>query len=383
MKNNPYAAAASSIGYDYQIRLALLKALELDESNEIKIEALDDIEISNEDNEMILLSLKHKKEKEILSNLSIDFWKSVNIWIDRFDQLDTELSFLLCTTNTVAENSFLKKLTIGTKESITEEILEIIIESLTSSKNEQLSKVKTKFINLNNEVKIEILNRITIIEGTPRITDIPKRIKDTCFKPINEKYRQQVYERLEGWWFHKVILLMTGKLDQPLTGRDVSIKLQEISVEYFEENLPITFDQLSTDALDYTKYIDSSYEFVRKISDIKLKTTQIQRAIFDFYRASNQRIEWIGNSLISFEELEKFENRLIDEWARYKDEQYYEDDTLSEKELITIGRAIYSWSQTCNILIRSKVTEPYVTRGSFHIIANEICNKLYWHPEVK
>ncbi|WP_288404606.1 ABC-three component system protein [uncultured Acinetobacter sp.] len=383
MKNNPYAAAASSIGYDYQIRLALLKSLELDESSEIKIEALDDIEISNEENEMILLSLKHKKEKEILSNLSIDFWKSVNIWIDRFSQLDNELSFLLCTTNTVAENSFLKKLTIGTKESITNETLEIIKESLTSSKNEQLSKIKIKFINLDDEVKLDILNRITIIEGTPRITDIPKKIQDTWFKPINEKHREQVYERLEGWWFHKVILLMTGKLNQPLTGRDVSIKLQEISVEYFEENLPITFDQLSDDAIDYTKYIDSSYEFVRKISDIKLKTTQIQRAIFDFYRASNQRIEWIDNSLISFEELEKFENKLIDEWARYKDDQYYEDDVLSERELIAIGRAIYSWSQNCNILIRSKVTEPYITRGSFHIIANEICNKLYWHPEIK
>lgn len=382
MNNNPYAAAASSIGYDYQIRLALLKAFELEESNEIKIEALDDIEISNENNDKILLSLKHKKEKEKLSNLSIDFWKSVNIWIDRFNEIDSELSFLLCTTNSVSENSFLKKLTVGTKESINNETLSIIIESLTSSTNEQLSKVKVKFLNLGDEVKIEILNRITIIENSNRITDIPKKIQDSWFRPINEKYRNEVYERLEGWWFHKVILLMTGKLDHPLTGRDVSTKLQAISTEYFEENLPITFDQLSADDIDYTQYIDSSYEFIRKLSDIKAKTSQVQRAIFDFYRASNQRMEWLENCLVNFEELDKFEKKLIDEWSRYKDDQYYEDDDLSAQELLVIGRAIYSWSQNCNIHIRTKVTEPYVTRGSFHMLANEICNKLYWHPEV-
>src|SRR5690606_37831798 len=167
--------------------------------NEIKIEALDDIEISNENNDKILLSLKHKKEKEKLSNLSIDFWKSVNIWIDRFNEIDSELSFLLCTTNSVSENSFLKKLTVGTKESINNKTLSIIIESLTSSTNEQLSKVKVKFLNLGDEVKIEILNRITIIENSNRITDIPKKIQDSWFRPINEKYRNEVYERLEGW----------------------------------------------------------------------------------------------------------------------------------------------------------------------------------------
>src|SRR5690606_37180512 len=114
----------------------------------------------------------------------------------------------------------------------------------------------------------------------------------------------------------------------------------------------------------------------------KAKTSQVQRAIFDFYRASNQRMEWLENCLVNFEELDKFEKKLIDEWSRYKDDQYYEDDDLSAQELVVIGRAIYSWSQNCNIHIRTKVTEPYVTRGSFHMLANEICNKLYWHPEV-
>lgn len=378
---NPYAAAASSIGYDYQIRLALFKAFELDESNQIQIEALDDIEINSTDNNKILLSLKHKKEGEKLTNLSIDFWKSVNIWIDRFNQLNSDLSFLLCTTNTVSENSFLKKLTIGSKELITESSLQEIIKKLSKSKDEHIIKIRDKFLKIDDNQKIEILNRITIIENSIRITDIPQKIQNSRFRSIDIKYRHLVYERLEGWWFHTVILLMTGKTSKPLTGKDISLKLQEISVEYFEENLPITFDELSKSEIDYSIYLDNPYEFIRKISSIKLQTSQIQRAIFDFYRASNQRIEWLENSLISISELQKFENTLVDEWERFKDNNYYEDDNLSEDQLIKIGRAIYNWSQCCNIYIKPKVTEPYVTRGSFHILADDICNRVYWHPK--
>lgn len=378
---NPYAAAASSIGYDYQIRLALLKAFQTNEEYEINIEALDDIELSKNKEDKALLSLKHKQEGEVLSNLSLDFWKSVNIWVDRIKTLNIKLTFFLCTTNKVSDTSFLKKLTFGSKEIITVSDLNNIIEKLNSSKDEKIKKIRDKFINLDDSKKIELLNRITIIENSIRINNIPQEIQDNYFRSINIKYRHLVYERLEGWWFNIIIEHMTGTVNSTIKVKDISLKLQEISEQYYEENLPINFDDLTSSQIDYSIYIDSNYNFVRKLELIKLKTSQIQRSIFDFYRAFNQRLYWLNNNLVSTEEINKYEIKLVDEWERFKDETYYEDDELTEEEVLKIGRAIFSWAQNCNLYIRPKVTEPFIMRGSFHILADEEKNKVFWHPK--
>lgn len=100
-----FSASHSSLGYDYQIRLALLKAFELNLNDSIYVETRDDVEILKKD-KRLFLSLKHKKEGNKLTNLSLDFWKSVNIWIDRYITTN-DSQFYLITTETISSDSLL------------------------------------------------------------------------------------------------------------------------------------------------------------------------------------------------------------------------------------------------------------------------------------
>lgn len=381
MKNNPYAAAASSIGYDYQIRLALLKSFKINEESEVHIEALDDIELNTKDGKQ-LLSLKHKQINETLTDLSVDFWKSVNIWIDRINTITTPINFLLCTTAEVSANSFLKIITDGSKRTIQLEDITQIEQMLDTSTNKIIVPIREKFKALENSKKIELFNRITIIDKSIRINDIPNEIMDNYFRTVSQQYRNNVYETLEGWWFSKVIEKMTGCLKDPLIVRDISAKLQQISEQYFVDNLPITFDELTQDQVDITSYLDNDFIFVQKMKHIRLRETQLQRSIFDFFRAYNQRVEWLKSNLVTSEEISKFEKKLIDEWERFKDDQYFDDQEITQSELLKIGRAIFSWAQNTNIFIRPKVTEQYVTRGSFHILADKEDDLIYWLPKL-
>lgn len=381
LKNNPYAAAASSIGYDYQIRLALLKSFKINEESEVHIEALDDIELNTEDGKK-LLSLKHKQINDTLTDLSIDFWKSVNIWIDRINTISTPINFLLCTTAEVSSNSFLKAITDGSKKIIQLEDISQIEKILDTSSNKTIIPIREKFKALDDSKKIELFNRITILDKSIRINNIPDEIMDNHFRNVNKKYRNNVYESLEGWWFSKVIEKMTGSLEDPLIVGDISAKLQLISEQYFVDNLPITFDELTQDQVDITSYLDNDFIFVQKMKHIHLKNTQLQRSIFDFFRAYNQRVEWLKSNLIASEEISKFEKKLIDEWERFKDDQYYDEEEITQSELLKIGRAIFSWAQNTNIFIRPKVTEQYVTRGSFHILADKDDDLIYWLPKL-
>ena len=58
----------------------------------------------------------------------------------------------------------------------------------------------------------------------------------------------------------------------------------------------------------------------------------------------------------------------------------------AEDLLLRAGRELYTWAdqQSGNydsLRIRTRVTEPYVTRGSFHILADAAPEpRVYWHP---
>ncbi|KPD10520.1 ABC-three component system protein, partial [Phaeobacter sp. 11ANDIMAR09] len=84
-------------------------------------------------------------------------------------------------------------------------------------------------------------------------------------------------------------------------------------------------------------------------------------------------------------EVEEYEDRLVDEWSRYKAVTCEELlDGCEDSELVAAGRAILKWAEfeTSHIRIRERVTEPYVVRGGFHILANNRPQpRIYWHPK--
>jgi len=85
--------------------------------------------------------------------------------------------------------------------------------------------------------------------------------------------------------------------------------------------------------------------------------------------------------------MEEYEDRLVDEWSRYKDVVFEGlDEESAEAVLIKAGKALYMWAdmESGNIgtlRIRERVTEPYVLRGGFHILANvRPLPRVHWHP---
>lgn len=73
-----YSAGEQGLGYIYQARLALLRLLQLPEGTSVFLEKDDDLDFIGVGKGKSLASLKHKAVGDRLSNLSIDFWKSVN-----------------------------------------------------------------------------------------------------------------------------------------------------------------------------------------------------------------------------------------------------------------------------------------------------------------
>jgi recombinational DNA repair ATPase RecF len=115
-----------------------------------------------------------------------------------------------------------------------------------------------------------------------------------------------------------------------------------------------------------------------------LKSDRIRRAIVDYYRAFQQRNSWLREIADLSGELETYDDRLVDEWARLREIIFEELKDDSPEELLqTTGRELItrlSTSSHSNLRIRPQVSATFVTMGSYHMLANDEAPRVHWHP---
>ncbi len=378
------------MGYIYQARLALLQLLQMPEDTVIFLEKDDDLDFIDGDGGKSLASLKHKAVGDKLTDLSTDFWKSVNIWLTRYKRdgrATSNLRFFLFTTSTVSNGSFLARLLpdkpVATGDVTT--LTELADVALAGSTSKLIAPIATAFNELSDPEKQDFLERILILDDSPRIGDIPALIRDKHMRSIRREHREFVFERLEGWWTDAVIKQLSGARPEGIFGYEVSDKLSNFAEEYKVDNLPITFrgkvptDEIDTDA--------DPRLFVAQLREIGISSNRIRSAILDYYRAFEQRSAWARENMLALGEVEEYEDRLADEWGRYKDVAFEKlKDDSAEDALREAGATLYNWAEfetgkIESLRIRARVTEPYVLRGSFHILADATPEpKVYWHP---
>lgn len=384
-----YSAGEQGLGYIYQPRFALLRLLQLSESTSLLIEKDDDLDFLDKEGVKTLASLKHKAEGDRLNDLSTDFWKSVRIWLARYNRdgrSEANLRFFLFTTGTVSKTSFLKHFLLDPihTDDETASLSQLASDALSRSESKLITAIAQEFYKLTEEEQNDFLSRIVIFDGGPRIVDVPSIIKDQHMRSIRREFRESVFQRLEGWWNDTVVDMLSGKRTEAIFGYEISDKLSAFAEEYKSDNLPITFRGKTPEG-----EIDAENDprlFVVQLREIGIASNRIRNAILDYYRAFEQRSAWARENLLISGEMEEYEERLVDEWSRYRDVVFEDlDDGSANAVLLEAGKALYRWadmeSGNINTLrIRERVTEPYVLRGGFHILANSHPPRVYWHP---
>jgi hypothetical protein len=257
-----------------------------------------------------------------------------------------------------------------------------ITAALERSRSELIINVGKQFNKLSEEEQLDFLSRITIVDATPRIDNIPAVIIDQQLRTVRREARLAVFERLEGWWSGVVVDLLTGEREIPVRGSEVSDKLAALADEYKSDNLPITFRGKQP-----REGIDPDGDprlFVSQLREISIGPGRIQSAILDYYRAFEQRSAWVREDLVFAGELEEYEDRLVNEWTRYKEIAFEALGSESAPDtLLKAGQSLYRWAEmeTVHLRIRERVSEPYVVRGGFHMLANTRPEpRVYWHP---
>lgn len=377
-----HQATEQMLGYLYQVRYAL--ALLLDNNNsdfQISIEKFDDISFSKDDVPKQLIQLKHHVQRHgNLSDASTDLWRTLKVWIDAIgvsqNMLD-ETEFIIITTSIAPKDTaacYLKKDDNRNIDTAYQQLKAVCEQS----ENKTHKAYYNAFLDMDAEIAKKLLGQICIIDGANNIIDVDKIIRKQIRYSCIPKYEDQICERLEGWWYRKAIEALCSDIPVFITQNQIRTLIVSMSQEYSDENLPI--DIFDYDDLQENELGDNEKLFYKQLELICLGNHRMQLALRDYCRAFKQRGNWVRNDLLYINELEKYEQRLIDEWEHcfaVMEDKLNEYSSVTEEVRAKEGRKLFTAIENKDIRIRPKCKEAFVMRGSYHMLADQL--KVGWH----
>jgi hypothetical protein len=382
--NNQFSASYPALGYFHQCRLALSESIKKIISGgifKVSVETLDDVVFENEGSPDEILQVKHRiKSEDTLTDYSTDLWKTIRIWSDLLESepADFESLFYLITTQKIKSGSTLKKLKFSSKKEAENIVSELDIIASTSTNKKNL-KAYEAYKALEVEQKKKLINSIIIVDESLSINEVDKQIKESLHFSTEEKFIESLTSRLEGWWNRQVVNQLQDKREG-VSSIELNSKISELREQFKKENLPIDDDIMMAE-IDESGYKDKP--FVHQLDLIDVSDKRIFYAIRNYYRAFTQRSTWVREHLLHVGELEKYEERLIEDWE-IKFEQVKDElgEEASEEEKKRLARKILEWVESGDLQkIRPDVSEPSIASGSYQMLSNQM--RVGWHVEFK
>lgn len=380
-----FDASSSALGYIYQVRYALLLALQKIDTVEdpddclVSIEKIDDISFHSEGTPDQLLQSKHHATRGNLTDRSSDIWKTVRVWSEHLatKPKTEDVTFTLITTETVADGSLAYWLSPESSRRNVDSALARMQEIC-----EEVSNVANKpsydaFKALSCAQQQKLVRSSYVIGSASTIIDLTQDLKKKLRTTVETKHIESFLTRLEGVWFGKAIQLLASIDFAAISlGELVSI-IDDLRSQFLPGNLPADFDEALPAVMDIE---GDSRIFIEQLRLIDAPNSVIELAIINYYRAYEQRSRWLRENLVKPGEVGKYLTRLKDEWNHHRSLQEMNIAGHDKINPVQLGRNIYSSCQNEGARpIRRDFDAKYVARGTYHSLADS--QGIGWHAD--
>lgn len=387
MNVNPFSAVDASLGYLYQVRAALLWSLQrlrADQVFQVSVETIDDVAFESAGGEpSALLQTKHHRNRAAaLTDASPDLWKTLRVWFEGFASGLVPSSATLClvTTGTAVDGSAASKLRLCSRDVVAAR--QMLDATATTSTNAVNAAAYALYKQATGAERDALLDRVVVIDAAPTIADLDESLRKEVFWAVERAHQTPFLDRLEGWWFRRVIRQLTNGSQERIGSIEIETQMAELREQFHQESLPIDEDLLDFSLDDATEQAHAQHSFVKQIEIVAAGKRRVASAIRDYYRAYEQRSRWLREDLIVGMDLRRYEKRLIEEWETVfeamKDEL---GEASAEDAKKSAARSVLAWAERAALPIRPGVTEPFLCRGSLHMISDD--GRIGWHPNFR
>ena len=373
-------ATGSLLGYLAQCRYALLMALdELKKhpSHDVSIERFDDVAFEINGTPQELIQTKHHGTPCNVTDMSVDIWKTLLIWIKQIQgnpQVAAETRFVFMTTAQAAEGSAFALLRGGDANRDVTTATSKLVAAAGKSTNQVSANGREAFLAMGSALRKLFMSNVIVFDNAPNIIDVREEVEGALMIGVPAEVLSDYTDRVEGWWFRRVIAGLS-KTDSPaISLTSLSAKLAEIRDDFRVSGLPLHPDIEKVDVIGLSD--DDERVFVRQMRLVGLPDGPANRAVHDYYRAFVQRSKWARQDLLLDDEAESYDGSLSDAFAREVDAAKDVHPCGSEDERCTLGRMLFHWSTRHQQPLRNR-HELWLSSGSYQMLADR--KSIGWH----
>lgn len=380
---NDFAAKEPSLGYHYQIRYGLHLILRSRDKDDpyIEFENLEDVSISDLNRVDLHQTKFHTGRIVNLTDKGVDLWKTLRVWSELIlsGTINLDKSILiLVTTAPISKNSAIYELTENRSKKVDySNIIQKLDKVANESKNKLLEEAFASYKRLTKYQKEKLFKTIFINDNALTIEGLKEECKKDLKLHFLPKFLDKAYEMLEGWWYEQSIQHLQNNKDK-IRLEEVTAAIWDIREQLSNDNLPID-DLIRGASINHEDF--DKRKFVRQLSIAKVGPSSVKQAISDYYKANEQRSKWVREKLLHPNEEINYDKRLIDDYeakfAVLKDNSETQSDELCTQECKTFYNNFYALTYP-HVFIRPKVIEPFIVRGSYHMLADQ--ERIIWHP---
>lgn len=256
----------------------------------------------------------------------------------------------------------------------------LLKHAATTSTNLALKDIYEAFLALSLDDQTQLLSTVYIVGGEPNAADIETKLKEAIHY-VSIRHVDVALKMLEGWWFKRVVYELLNK-GQGISKLEFDSQISEIQESLKQDSLPIDdeIDSLMVALSELPEF--ANRPFYKQIELVGAGPGRIRNAIASYLQAFRQRSAWTRDDLLFDTDLRSYDHRLVEEWALLREQICDElGEEPGEAELAKAGRVILKWAEDAPISIRQGVSAPWVCRGSFHMLADDL--KVGWHPNFR
>ena len=377
-----YSASGSMLGYLYQVRIALLWALQQAKLGEfsVSLETLDDVTFETNGIPISVLQTKHSVVKKAnLTDASADLWKTLRVWLvgNANGEVPAETSLFLITTSSITEGTAAQVLCAHAPTRNIQIACSRLKQAASTSSNDALKDVFAAFLRLSQSDQEKLLNRVVVVPDEGNASEILSKIEQELHW-MTLHHQKTAIEKLEGWWFKRVVYelvhdgcgISRSELEAQISDIQESLKPDSLPIDDAIEKLLVALDQVPE---------FSGRNFYRQIELVGAGKNRILNAINSYQQAFAQRCQWTRDELLFDTDISKYESTLRTEWSLKRDQICDElGDSPADDAMAKAGREVLKWAEDVVLPIRPNVAAHWVCRGSLHMLADEV--KIGWHP---
>lgn len=392
-------ASASAAGYLYQTNWALVELLakgRLRPDQAISLELHDDVAWSQVDRsgdatELLQLKLHTTSRAAGLGDKAVDVWKTLKVWMDRDDALDSQGPELALVTTSIASPGtaayFLHP--SGTGHRDVERAVQLLVSAAEESTSRETRDSRSAFLRIGEAGRKQLVGRVRILDGAAQPQDLDGRLREelTYGLPLGKAGEDRFVAQTWAWWSQVAVSMLAGSRST-VSVTEVLAFIKELRDTYTNENLPTTVPLASVTDEHIATY--SEARFVHQLSFVDYTGRSLRGAVIDFHRAVAQETDWLSDSLLDRHELQEFQAELRFEWEREFENMIYdlELDGLSqedsERAKVRAGRRLLNYLlKSTAVTVRAHYNEGFYARGKRHELAGheEASQRIGWHPD--